>query len=132
MIGLDTNVIVRYITQGDPINSPKATKFIENRLTPADPGYISIVALVEAVWVLDSSYGFSDRQLAGVVQELLGSESMVVEDAIDVSIALMAVKRGLGDFTDVLLGARCERAGCAHTVTFDRKAQRIRGFAPVT
>ena len=131
MIGLDTYVIIRYVTQDDSINSPKATKFIESHLTSSNPGYVSVVALVEAVWVLDSSYGFSDRQITHVLEELLGSESIVVEDAIDVSVALMAMKRRLGDFTDVLLGAKCERAGCIHTVTFDRKAQRIRAFVPI-
>lgn len=130
-MGLDTNVIVRYVTQDDPVNSPRATKFIENHLTSTNKGYVSVVALVETVWVLDTSYGFSDRQIAHLIQELLGSESVVVEDAPEVSVALMAMKRGLGDFTDVLLAAKCARAGCVHTVTFDRKAQRIRGFVAI-
>ncbi|HSC18700.1 MAG TPA: type II toxin-antitoxin system VapC family toxin [Rhizomicrobium sp.] len=131
MIGLDTNVLIRYVTQDDPVNSPKATRFIEGQLTRRSPGYVSTVALVEAVWVLDSSYGFSDRQIAAFVEGLLSSETILVENAADAAIALMAVKRGVGDFTDVLLGAGCRRAGCAYTVTFDGRASRMRGFAPV-
>jgi predicted nucleic-acid-binding protein len=131
MIGLDTNVLIRYVTQDDPVNSPKATRFIEDQLTRGSPGYVSTVALVETVWVLDSSYGRSGREIASFIEELLGSETILVENAADAAIALMAVKRKAGEFTDVLLGARCRSAGCAYTVTFDRRASRLRGFAPV-
>src|SRR6185437_11284523 len=131
MIGLDTNVLIRYVTQDDPINSPKATRFIEGQLTRGNPGYVSTVALVEAVWALDSSYGFSDRQIAAFVEELLGSEAILIENEADAAIALMALKRGAGDFADILIGTSCRRAGCAYTVTFDRRASRLPGFAPV-
>jgi predicted nucleic-acid-binding protein len=131
VIGLDTNVLVRYITQGDPVNSSKATNFIERHLSTENPGYVSIIALVETVWVLGTSYGFADWQIVPVIEQMLGVETLVVENAEDVSIAVMAVKRRTGDFTDVLLGAKCVRAGCTHTVTFDKRASRMRGFASV-
>jgi predicted nucleic-acid-binding protein len=129
MIGLDTNVLVRYITQDDPANSVKATNFIERRLSTDNPGYVSIIAIVEIVWVLGASYKFSDQQIVLVIEQILGIDTLVVENADDVSIAVMAVKRKAGDFTDILLGAKCERAGCTHTVTFDKRASRMRGFA---
>ena len=56
MIGLDTNILVRYLTQDDPIQSPKAREIIERRLTEENPGFVSIVAMVETVWVLDRAY----------------------------------------------------------------------------
>jgi predicted nucleic-acid-binding protein len=132
MIGIDTNVLIRYITQDDQVQSPKATAFMERRLSPSHPGYVSVIAVVEAVWVLSSAYRFSDRQIAGVLEAMLGAESLVVEDAQDVSIALVALRRKMGGFADVLLGAKCRRAGCAHTVTFDKKASRLPGFASVS
>ena len=131
MIGLDTNVLVRYITQDDPVNSPRAAHFIERRLSTENPGYVSVIALVETVWVLGTSYGFSDEQIAPVIGQMLAIETLVVENAEEVSIAAMAVKRKAGDFTDILLGAKCERVGCAHTVTFDKRASRMRGFSSV-
>jgi predicted nucleic-acid-binding protein len=53
MIGLHTNILVRYLTQDDPVQSRKATEIIERRLTEEQPGFVSIVAMVETVWVLD-------------------------------------------------------------------------------
>jgi predicted nucleic-acid-binding protein len=41
MIGLDTNVLVRYIAQDDPVQSPKAMRLIES-LAADDPGYVSL------------------------------------------------------------------------------------------
>ena len=58
MIGLDTNILVRYLAQDDPVQSAKATKIIERRLTEENPGFVSVVAMVETVWVLDRAYGF--------------------------------------------------------------------------
>lgn len=131
MIGLDTNVLIRYITQDDPLQSPKAIAFIERRLSPSNPGYVSVVAIVELVWVLESSYDYSNEQIVGVLEMLLSADSLVIQDAQGVSIALTAVKQDNGDFTDVLLAAICARAGCTRTVTFDRKASRLPGFSPV-
>ncbi len=128
MIGLDSNILVRHITQDDPVNSPKASAFIERRLTIDEPGYISIVSIAEIVWVLGRSYGFSATQIASAVQQILATETFVVEDEQDVSVALKAFKVGQADFSDALIEARCRRAGCTRTVTFDRKAARLPGF----
>ena len=53
MIGLGTNILVRYLAQDDPVQSPKATELIEERLTEENPGFVSVVAMVETAWVLD-------------------------------------------------------------------------------
>ena len=64
MIGLDTNFLVRYLAQDDPVQSPKATEIIERRLTEENPGYVSIVAMVETVWVLDRAYRLPAHEIA--------------------------------------------------------------------
>ena len=69
MIGIDTNIIIRYLTQDDPKQSPIATRFLEDTLSADAPGFISLVVLAEVVWVLVSLYGV-DR--AGVAEVLLG------------------------------------------------------------
>jgi predicted nucleic-acid-binding protein len=71
MIGLDTNILVRYLTQDDPVQSPMATDIIEFRLTEENPGFISIVALVETVWVLDRAYGLADDEIAAALERML-------------------------------------------------------------
>ena len=68
MIGLDTNVVVRYIAQDDPVQSRKATQIIEQRLTEDDPGFVSLVTMVETVWVLDRVYGLPNGRIAAVIE----------------------------------------------------------------
>ena len=128
MIGLDTNILVRYLTQDDPVQSRRATDIIERRLTEATPGFISIVALVETVWVLDRAYGFSEHQIAAAVERMLQVDVLVVENEQEVFTAMTAVRNGLGSFSDAVIAALGGRAGCSRTLTFDRKAARLSGF----
>jgi predicted nucleic-acid-binding protein len=128
MIGLDTNVLVRYLAQDDPEQSKQATDIIERRLTEAEPGFVSIVAVVELVWVLDRAYGLGDREIAAAVERMLQAETLVVESEQAVFSATIALREGWGSFADALIAALGAKAGCAHTVTFDRKALRLPGF----
>ena len=90
MIGLDTNVLVRYVTQDDPVQSAKATAWIERRLTPDNPGFISIVAMAETVWVLERTYGLSDHEIAALIERLLQADVLVVENEQQVFAAMRA------------------------------------------
>jgi predicted nucleic-acid-binding protein len=130
MIGLDTNVLVRYLTQDDRVQSAKATELIEQRLTRRDPGFISIVAMAEAVWVLERAYRLGDAEIATTIERTLQADSLVVENEQEVFTAMIALKEGRGSFADALIGALCARAGCSATVTFDQKALRLPGFRP--
>ena len=128
MIGLDSNILIRYLTQDDPTQSAKATEIIERRLTEENPGFVSIVAMAEIVWVLDRAYGLSDRQIARTVERMLQAEVFVVENEQEVFTAMIALKQGRGSFADALIVEIGTRAGCGHTLTFDRKALRLSGF----
>jgi predicted nucleic-acid-binding protein len=130
MIGLDTNVIVRYIAQDDPIQSARATAWIEQRLTPENPGFISIVAIVETVWVLERTYGVADQDIAATIERLLQADVLVVENEQQVFAATVTLKENQGSFADALIAALGVKAGCAGTLTFDRKALRLPGFRP--
>lgn len=129
MIGLDTNILVRYLVQDDPIQSPKATEIIERRLTEDSPGFVSIVAMVETVWVLERAYGLANREIAAAVERMLQTEVLVVENEQEVFTAMVALKQGRGSFADGLIAELGTRAGCVRTLTFDQKAVRLRGFA---
>ena len=52
MIGLDTNVIVRYVVQDDPRQSAAATRLMEKTLSAENPGFVAVVTLCEVAWVL--------------------------------------------------------------------------------
>lgn len=120
MIGLDTNVLVRYIAQDDPIQSPKATQVIES-LAP-DTGFVSVVSVAELVWVLTRCYGSSRAEIVDVLELLLRTKELVVEHADTVWKALRVFKASSADFADCLIERFANEAGCHQTVTFDRNA----------
>jgi predicted nucleic-acid-binding protein len=129
MIGLDTNILVRYLTQDDPLQSGKATDLIERRLTEEAPGFVSVVAMVEIAWVLERAYHLADADIAEAIERILQADALVVESEQEVFIAMTALQEGRGTFADALIGALADRAGCSGTLTFDRKALRLPGFA---
>jgi len=128
MIGLDTNILVRYLTQDDPAQSRKATEILERRLTEQNPGFVSIVAMVETVWVLDRAYGFSSQEIAAAVERILQADVLVVENEFEVFMAMIAVKEGQGSFADAIIAGLGAKANCSCTLTFDEKALRLPGF----
>ena len=128
MIGLDTNILVRYLTQDDSTQSPKAREIIERRLTEENPGFISIVAMVETVWVLERAYELTTHEIVGAVERMLQTDVLVVENEQEVFTAMIALKEGQGSFADAVIAALGARRGCSFTLTFDRKALRLPGF----
>ncbi len=130
MIGLDTNILVRYFAQDDPLQSKTATEIIERRLTEENPGFISVVVMAEMVWVLDRAYRLADAAIATVIERTLQADVFVVESEPQVFAAMIALREGLGSFADALIGALGAKAGCSVTLTFDQKALRLPGFGP--
>jgi predicted nucleic-acid-binding protein len=128
MIGLDTNVLVRYMAQDDPIESKIAADLIERRLTERDPGFISIVAMTETAWVLERVYELSGAEIARAIERALQTDVLVVEGEQEIFTATVALREGRGSFADALIAALGARAGCSATVTLDRKALRLPGF----
>ena len=121
MIGLDTNVLVRYVMQDDPRQSPRATRLIES-LSADEPGFVPVVALVELVWVLSGSYALDRAQIATVLDTLLRSKELVVDRADFVTQALQRFGAGGADFTDALIERIAAAAGCSATMSFDAGA----------
>ena len=128
MIGLDTNILVRYLAQDDPLQSVRATEIIERRLTEENPGFVSVVAMVETVWVLDRAYRLGSDEIAAAIERTLQIDALVVEKEQEVFTAMIALKQGKGSFADAIILALGARAGCLYTLTFDQKASRLSGF----
>ena len=127
MIGLDTNVLVRYIMQDDPRQSPKASRLIEG-LTPQEPGYVPLVSVVELVWVLGSAYRLSRQQVAAALELLLRSKEIILDRADQVLQAQRRYKSGSADFADCLIERIAHEAGCTATMTFDAAAAKSAGM----
>lgn len=129
MIGLDTNVLLRYLVQDDPIQSAKATDIIEHRLTEQQPGFISLVSILEMVWVLQSLYKRSRRDVAKHIEMLLAADTLEVQNEQEVYQAVVALRSGSGSFEDALIGALGAWWGCSAVFTFDQNAaRRLNGF----
>jgi len=98
-------------------------------LSQDEPGFVSTVALAEIVWVLRRRYKQDRSQIAAAVQELLGIDRLVLEHPQAVAGAVLATMQDNVDFTDALIAEIGAEVGCAHSVTFDRRASRLPGFA---
>ena len=127
MIGLDTNVLIRYVAQDDPKQSPKATRLIES-LTVDAPGYVSLVSVIELVWVLTSCYASTKGEICEVLQTLLRTKEIVVANAGTVWKAVRLFKEEKADFADCLIERSAKEAGCGYTITFDRDAAKHCGM----
>lgn len=128
MIGLDTNVLVRYLAQDDRTQSPLATRFIEGSLSQDEPGFVPTIVLCELVWVLETSYEFDRERVAAVLDGLLRAQQLKFEDPDAASQALRDFQTSKADYVDCLIQRLGSIAGCSHTVTFDRAASRIAGM----
>ena len=131
MIGLDTNVLVRYVVQDDPEQAEAAERLIEETCTAQSPGYVGAPVLLELVWVLTAAYRYDRPVVASVIRQLLRSAELLVEDRETVWSALREFESGGADFADCLIGHRNRARGCDRTYTFDRGAARGHHFALV-
>lgn len=135
MIGLDTNVLVRYLAQDDAPQAEVATRLIEQELSPAEPGFVSLVVLAELCWVLKRLYNATDLELAATVADMLGSpqfqleQRQAVQAACQRVLSLKSGKTAKVGLTDVLVFELARSQGCSRTVSFDRNAVRSAGMS---
>ncbi len=121
MIGLDTNVLVRFLTHDDPAQTPVAIQLMRS-LSPSSPGFVSLVALAELTWVLTSLYKLEKSEVELVVENLLRSDALVLEQSEIVWQALRKFKICNAGFSDCLLERCGHAAECLYTFTFDKRA----------
>jgi predicted nucleic-acid-binding protein len=124
---LDTNVLVRYFARDDATQTAKARQFIESRRA-SSPAFISLVVLVECVWVLERSYHIPRPTLARYLHVLMTGDSIVIEHQEVAHEALSAFENQGADFADAVIATLARSANCTTTYTFDRKAARLPGF----
>ncbi len=122
MIGIDTNVLVRYIAQDDATQSARATRFLEHECSPANPGFISLVVLLELVWVSESCYAASRAEITEMVRRILSIRQLVVQDGETAWKALRRFESSKADFADCLVERMAAAVGCTAVMTFDKAA----------
>ena len=127
MIGLDTNVLVRYFAQDDVQQSAAANRVMAT-LSKREPGWIALITLCELVWVLDSAYGLTKAQLLDILQSILESDELEIENKPIAWAALVCYRDAALDFSDAIILRSAADAGCSHIVTFDKLAAKTTGF----
>jgi len=128
MLGIDTNILIRYIVQDDPVQSPLVSHFLKKECTEQAPCYISHIVLCEVVWVLESAYDYKREKIAETLKLILETSHFIVEEPARTWCALEAYQKQSMDFSDALLGETNQLQGCETTVTLDRKASKMDTF----
>ena len=131
MIGLDTNILVRFVAQDDAVNSPRANAIMKS-LSVEEPGWIAVTAIAEFAWVMTRTFRIARKDVYSLLDRLLTRPDVVVEQSDLVHKAANLFLRGNAEFTDYLVACTGQAAGCTHTVTFDRKAAKSAGMTLAT
>jgi predicted nucleic-acid-binding protein len=128
MLGVDTNVIVRYLTRDDQPQYEQARRLIDREAAKGEPVFVSLLVLLETEWVLRSRYDIGKADLVKAYSALLDTADLTFEDEPTVETAIYSWKDSAADFADCLIEARNRRLGCRATATFDGRALKLAGF----
>jgi predicted nucleic-acid-binding protein len=128
VIGLDTNILVRLITDDDAARAAAAQRFIETECGPERPGFLNMVVLCELAWTLDRRYSFGRNAIADTIEALIGAPWLRVQRDDLIWKASKIYRDARCDFADVVISLLNEESGCAVTATFDRKAAGLDTF----
>lgn len=121
MIGLDTSILIRFLTHDHPVQSALAEKLIST-CSRANPGFVAREVMIEVIWVLDRAYKYPRAEIANVIEKMLEAEELLIEASEEVGLALQRhVQEGYG-LADMLIAEIARRAGCQTLYSFDRKA----------
>ena len=128
MLGLDTNVLVRFLVRDHEAQFQRARRLIKREVGAQERVLISLMVLLETEWVLRSRYGLQKTHVIDAISGLLEATELELEDEPAVEEALYLWKDSAADFADCLIGAHHRRLGCRATATFDARAVKLRGF----
>jgi predicted nucleic-acid-binding protein len=128
MIGIDTNVLVRYLVRDDQSQYDRARRLIQREVESGEPVLVSLLVMLEMEWVLRSRYALAKADIVATFSSLLETAELAFEDESSLEMAIYSWKDSVAEFADCLIGARNRRLGCRATATFDRKALKLAGF----
>ena len=131
MIGLDTNVLVRYLTQDDEHQASLAAKIIKAYSGKPAALFINNIVICELIWVLERGYKYTRQQIANAIKQVLSTKEFAFENLDDIWFALSEFERNGADFSDALIGETNKSKGCDTTYSFDKKATTINSFTSV-
>ena len=124
MIAVDTNVLLRYIVQDDLDQFALAERFLEQELSPQEPGFVSLVVVCEIAWALERTYDLPREAIANAIMGLTKTPQLELESEDLVRVAAAQTRFTIADTLIHLVG---QARNCVGTVTFDRKFARMDG-----
>lgn len=124
MMALDTNLLVRLLTNDEPRQAARVQTWLETQASSEQPAYVDHVVLCELAWVLERSYGYPRNDVREALAALLEQPVLHVESPDMVQRALLLYGKGPADFSDYLLALRARAAGFGPVLTLDRRAAR--------
>ena len=128
MLGIDTNVLVRFLVRDDEAQFEKASKLITRGVGAREDVFISLLVLLETEWVLRSRYSLQKKEIVEAISGLLEASDARLEDEPAIEESLFIWKGSAADFADCLIGAHNRRLGCRATATFAATAVKLRAF----
>jgi predicted nucleic-acid-binding protein len=125
LIGLDTNILVRYLTQDDETQTALANQLIETVCSEENPGFISHIVSCELTWVLKVGYKVPKPDIIKIIQQLLETKQLVIQEPRVVWAALALYKESNIDFADAVIVVTHRLQGCSKTFTFDKRIGKL-------
>ena len=131
MLGIDTNVLVRFLVRDDEAQFEKARKLIKREVSAGRRIFVNQLVLMETEWVLRSRYGVKKVQIIDSISSLLDANDLQIEDEPSVEEAVFVWRDSNAEFADCLIGAKNRRLGCRATASFDQKSWKLPDFVSV-
>ncbi len=128
MIGIDTNILICYLTGDDKVQSIKAIELIEKYSGKENSIFINNIVICELVWVLERGYKYSKGQIISVLKEIFSTVEFSFENQQVLWLSVLEYENYKTDFSDILIGKLNIFNGCNYTVTFDKAASELTMF----
>lgn len=128
MIGIDTNILVRYLTQDDTEQAKVAEQLFNEYATSPQSVFINNIVLCELVWVLERGYKYSKESITKVIKHILSTKEFIFENQELLWLALNQYSQKKLDFSDALIGEINKNFDCTNTFTFDKAAATANNF----
>ena len=128
MIGVDTNILVRYFTQDNLEQAQIVEQIIDTHATTPNSLFVNNIVMCELIWVLERGYKYSKEEISKVIKQMLSTEEFTFEKQELLWLALNQYNQNKLDFSDALIGELNKEYGCSETLTFDQATIKDNNF----
>ena len=122
MIAIDTNILVRYLTQDDLRQAQAVNNLLKKYFGKPQSIFINNIVLCELIWVLESGYKYEKNQIVSAMRSILSTKEFAFEHQNILWFALEEYESRKLDFADSLIAQLNKYYGYNTTFTFDEKA----------